>query len=149
MLADREPFKVSGLTLNEAAAEKILGWCLKEDLDKHLGDLAILARDHREELDRARVVDLVAEKFKREKKAPETRSLYLGFDTPVDLTRVFLAEDRLERLRAGWASGIGTRVWLRPTEMHKEQSIAEPENVEALIREYWAEAIEALPSDLG
>jgi hypothetical protein len=52
LLSDSTPFPVTGLTLNEAAAEKILAWCLKEDLGKHLADLAILARDHHAEIDR-------------------------------------------------------------------------------------------------
>lgn len=136
---------MSGLTLNEVAAEKILAWCLKEDLDKHFADLAILARDHPAEIDRGRVVELVAEKFNRERRATETRNLYEGLTNPADLTPRFLDEGRLERLRAGWSGMIGTRIWLRRNEQGNARSIADVANVEGLVREYWSDAVETLP----
>ncbi len=145
LLTDNTAFKVNGLTLNEAAAEKIVAWCLKEDLDKHFADLAILARDHPADIDRSRVIELVVEKFKRERTAAETRALYEGLTNPADLIPRFLNEDRLGRLRAHWSSGIGTRIWLQRNEQRNARSIVAAANVEALVREYWTEAVETLP----
>lgn len=144
LLSDNAPFEVTGLTLNEAAAEKILGWCLKEDLNKHFADLAILARDHQSEIDPARVVELVTEKFKREQRAAETRGLYDGLRVPSDLVPRFLDEKRMKRLRDGWSDSIGTQVWLRPSEQKQSCPITEVETVEKLVREYWAEPVESL-----
>lgn len=145
LLTDNTAFKVSGLTLNEAAAEKILAWCLKEDLSKHFADLAILARDHPAAIDRGRVVQLVAEKFERERRVAETRGLYEGLTNPADLVPRFLDEGRLERLRGAWSDSIGTRIWLRRNEQGNARSIVDVANVEGLVREYWSEAVETLP----
>jgi hypothetical protein len=144
LLTDSAPFPVSGLTLTEAAAEKILAWCLKEETVKHFGDLALLARDHQSQINRERAIELVAEKFESEKRAPETRGLYEGLDSPADLIPLFLDKERLANLRATWTDGIGTRIWLRPDERRLPRSIIDVENVETLVRESWAEAIEQL-----
>jgi hypothetical protein len=85
LLTDSTPFPVSGLTLTEAAAEKILAWCLKEETFKHFGDLALLARDHQLVIDRNRAIELVAAKFEDERNAPETRALYDSLESPADL----------------------------------------------------------------
>lgn len=148
LLAEHPRFKVNGLTLNEAAAEKILGWCLKEDLPKHLSDLALLARDHSRQIDRDRVMALVAEKFTREKKDAETKALYEDFDAPCDLNRAFLDPEKLRPLHRSWESYLGTQIWLRPDEHRNPTSIERAENVEALVRGYWAEPMENLPTKL-
>lgn len=139
-------FKVNGLTLDEAAAEKILGWCLKEDLAKHLSDLALLARDHGGEIDRANVMNLVAEKFAREKRDGETKALYESFTAPSDLNHVFLDAEKLESLHRSWERRLGNQFWLRPEEHRHPQSITSSENVETLVRGFWAEAMETLPA---
>lgn len=139
-------FKVNGLTLDEAAAEKILGWCLKEDLGKHFSDLALLARDHGGEIDRANVMALVAEKFAREKRDGETKALYDGFAAPCDLNNVFLNSARLHSLHRSWEQSLGNQIWLRPDEYRHPQSISHSENVETLVRNFWAEAMETLPT---
>ena len=144
LLSDSAPFEVTGLTLEEASAEKILAWCLKEDLGKHFADLAILARDHQAEIDTGRVIELVAEKFQREKKAAETRGLYEDLGDPSDLTPLFLDEERMRRLRAEWAGSIGARIWLRPSEREQARPITDFENVETLVREFWAEPVAGL-----
>lgn len=144
LLTDDTRFPVTGLTLSEAAAEKALAWCLKEQTFKHFGDLALLARDHQAGIDRDHAIELVAEKFKKEKKAPATKGLYKGLKTPADLIPRFLDERRLAELRASWTTGIGTLIWLRPDERKVARSIVDPANVEELVREYWGEAIERL-----
>ncbi len=144
LLSDNTPFPISGLTLTEAAAEKILAWCLKEETFKHFGDLALLARDHQIAIDRGRAIELVAAKFEDEKEAPETKGLYKDLDSPADLVPRFLDDQRLTELRSTWSAGIGTRIWLRPNEQRVARSIVDPANVEALVREYWGEAVEQL-----
>lgn len=139
-------FKVNGLTLDEAAAEKILGWCLKQDLAKHLSDLALLARDHGDQIDRANVMNLVAEKFARERRDGETKALYDGLTAPCDLNNVFLDSERLRSLHRSWEQSLGNQIWLRPEEHRHPQSITNPENVETLVRDFWAEAMETLPT---
>jgi hypothetical protein len=146
LLTGPSSFKVNGLTLDEAAAEKILGWCLKEDLVKHLSDLALLARDHEGEIDRANVMALVAEKFARERNAGETRGLYDGLEAPCDLNRLFLAPERLSSLHQSWEQRLDTLIWLRPEEHRHPQSIVSAENIEALVRGFWAEAMDTLPT---
>lgn len=144
LLTDSTPFPVSGLTLTEAVAEKILAWCLKEETFKHFGDLALLARDHQLAIDRNRAIEIVAGKFEKEKKAPETKGLYKELEHPADLVPRFLDEQRLSELRASWSDGIGTRIWLRPNERKVARSIVDPANVEELVREYWGDAVEGL-----
>jgi hypothetical protein len=144
LLSDSAPFEVAGLTLNEAAAEKILAWCLKEDLGKHFADLAIIARDHQSAIETSRVIELVAEKFEREKKAAETKRLYEDLHKPSDLTPLFLDEGRMKRLRAGWDAAIGTQIWLRPSERKQSRPITDFKNVETLVREFWAGPVESL-----
>jgi hypothetical protein len=147
LLADDEPFKVNGLVLDEVAAEKIIAWCLKDEHYKHLADLALLARDHRHELDRNRVADLIVQKFEHERDAMETRIAYRAraLRVPIDLQRSFLAPERLAAVHAGWADQVGVSIWMRPEEQRRHRSLTDSRNVEALVREYWAEVVTALP----
>jgi len=50
MLAGERRFSVMGLSLEELAAEKVLGWASK-DQSRHYIDLAYIARDHRSAID--------------------------------------------------------------------------------------------------
>jgi Nucleotidyl transferase AbiEii toxin, Type IV TA system len=148
LLIDDAPFKVNGLVLDEVAAEKVIGWCVKEELHKHLADLALLARDHRDELDRARVADLIAQKFELEREAMETRVAYerLGLKVPADLNRYFLETKRLEAVHSTWKGQLGTSIWVRREERNEDVSITDPANVESLVREYWADIVAGLPT---
>jgi predicted nucleotidyltransferase component of viral defense system len=79
LLARESTFKVQGLSLNELAAEKLLGWCSK-DLAKHFVDLAYIAREHPADIDHELVARLVAQKFAHEGKQGRYRAL--------DVTRI-------------------------------------------------------------
>ena len=48
-------------------------------------------------------------------------------------------------MHAAWRAQLGVTVWLRPEERRRSASIADSANVEALVRDYWAEAMRALP----
>jgi hypothetical protein len=65
MLADASSFQVLGLSLEELAAEKVLGWASK-DLPKHYIDLAYIARNHASTMSLDRSGELIVEKFERE-----------------------------------------------------------------------------------
>lgn len=147
LLVDDVPFKVNGLVLDEVAAEKIIGWCVKEELHKHLADLALLARDHRDRLDPDRVADLIAQKFEVERVAMETRVAYdrLGLRAPADLNRYFLEPARLEAVHSTWKQQLGTSIWVRREERNEDVPITDSANVEALVREYWADIVAGLP----
>ena len=147
LLLDDEPFRVNGLVLDEVAAEKVIAWCVKAEHHKHFADLALLARDHRHELDRSRVRDLIVHKFEEERKAMETRMQYraLGLAAPADLNKYFLDAARLRAMHRDWKDQLGLSIWLRPEERRRPRAITDSANVEALVREYWGEAIAALP----
>lgn len=147
LLVDDEPFRVNGLVLDEVAAEKIIAWCVKPEHHKHFADLALLARDHPHELCPERVSELIVQKFTEERTAMESRMQYraLKLNVPADLNRYFLDAKRLRAMRAGWADQLGLSIWLRPEERRRPRSIADPANVEALVREYWGDVVAALP----
>lgn len=148
LLVNNQPFLVNGLVLNEVAAEKVLGWCVKDELYKHFADLALLARDHAPELDPATVADLICQKFYEERDAMETRMLYRerGLSTPADLNKYFLDPARLEAMHAQWRNQRGVTIWVRPEELRHGKSITQSANAEALVRDYWAEMVEGLPA---
>jgi predicted nucleotidyltransferase component of viral defense system len=73
LLAGDDPFRVQGLSLDELAAEKVLGWCTK-DLAKHFVDPAYLKREYDARLDYAKMASLVARKFNAERASGGTAS---------------------------------------------------------------------------
>ncbi len=82
LLANDSSFPINGLTRNELAAEKLLGWCSKP-LSKHLVDLAHLAREHHEHISHEQVAKLVHRKFEMEKGARRYRDAAIR--SPADL----------------------------------------------------------------
>jgi hypothetical protein len=99
LLAEHNTFKVQGLSLNELAAEKLLGWCSK-DLPKHLVDLAYIAREHPAEIDHELVAWLLRSSPTRADEAvtaswasPAWPSSPAASPTAGDWTRSCTAED--------------------------------------------------------
>ncbi len=99
LLAADSSFPINGLTRNELAAEKLLGWCSKP-LGKHLVDLAYLAREHAEHINHGNVADLVRQKFAKEKGAYRYRQA--GIRSVSDLPGAFTRADKLVELRRDW-----------------------------------------------
>jgi hypothetical protein len=85
---------VSVFGVDELAAEKIVAWCLKDDMARHYVDLAVLARDHAAAINCERVLELVRQKFELERRALESQGRYrsLGLRTPSDLRALHTRE---------------------------------------------------------
>jgi predicted nucleotidyltransferase component of viral defense system len=120
-LADERAFKVRAISLAEAAAEKIIAWCIKGK-PKHFHDLAFIARED-PTIDHAHVAGMVAHKFAAEREAQETREEYTARNlvTPRDLERYWKPERRMNHLRAKWADELGTEIILDLDEQDRSQ----------------------------
>jgi predicted nucleotidyltransferase component of viral defense system len=143
LLAVDWAFAINGLTRNELAAEKLLGWCSKP-LPKHLVDLAYLARDHADDIDRNKVADLLARKFDQEKSARRYRDV--GIRSLPDLRRVFALEQKLTDLHEEWERFATDELLLLPTELARDQMVAltSAENVERQALEFWIPLLDGL-----
>jgi hypothetical protein len=75
LLAENQTFEVSGLSIEELAAEKILGWVLRR-LPKNYVDLAIIGHRYGTELDQSEVVRCLGLKVEIERSHPELRRPY-------------------------------------------------------------------------
>jgi Nucleotidyl transferase AbiEii toxin, Type IV TA system len=130
LLARDQRFEVNGLTRDELAAEKTLAWCSKP-LSKHFVDLAYLAREHHEQIDREKVANLVRRKFKAEGRS--RRYPALGIRRPGDL-----GED--------WERIIGAELLFLPSESDKppEQTLTDPSNVERICLDFWQPTLDLL-----
>jgi hypothetical protein len=101
LLAGDDRFRVQGLSLEELAAEKVLGWCSK-NLAKHFVDQAYLKREYDGRLDYAKIASLVAHKFSTE--MGEGRYRELGIDSLAKLGPQFISQERIDDLvRQDWA----------------------------------------------
>lgn len=139
-------FEVHGLCVEEVAAEKVLGWCVKPFLSKHLVDLALLARDHGDILNMEHVQSYIREKFRSEAKADETagRYRYLRLTKPADLYPRFADPAKLQQLRERWDDELDRRVWLVKAEKDKDPGLADAETVLRLVEETWNPVVAGL-----
>jgi len=120
LLATDNSFPINGLTRDELAAEKLLGWCGKP-LSKHLVDLAYLAREHHEHIDRENVAKLVVQKFEKEKAARRYRDAGIG--SPRDLRSAFVRDEKLKGLREDWERFATTELLFLPGELAEDASV--------------------------
>jgi hypothetical protein len=143
LLARDQRFEVNGLTRDELAAEKTLAWCSKP-LSKHFVDLAYLAREHHEHIDREKVADLVRRKFKAEGRS--RRYPALGIHRPGDLVRFFADPGKLRGLREDWERLIGAELLFLPSESDRpsEQTLTDPSNVERICLDFWRPTLDLL-----
>jgi len=104
MLAGESRFSVMGLSLEELAAEKVLGWASK-DQSRHYIDLAYIARDHRSVLDADKAATLICEKFARERHSGRYRRIRnVG-----ELAGTFSAPARIKRIHDSWEEDLVNR----------------------------------------
>jgi hypothetical protein len=143
LLAADNSFAINGLTRDELAAEKMLGWCSKP-LPKHLVDLAYLARKHHEHIDHENVAGLVKRKFSEESGAWRYRDS--GIRSTADLVARFARQDKLQELRADWERFSTTELLLLPGEVAEDQSVTlvKVENVERQAIEFWQPTLDLL-----
>jgi predicted nucleotidyltransferase component of viral defense system len=143
LLATDNSFPINGLTRNELAAEKLLGWCGKP-LPKHLVDLAYLAREHYEYIDHKRVAGFVATKFSGEKGAQRYREA--GIRATADLTAAFTKASKLRDLRDDWARFSTTELLVLPGEQAEsaDTTLLKVENVERQAIEFWQSTLDLL-----
>jgi Nucleotidyl transferase AbiEii toxin, Type IV TA system len=133
MLAGEHRFSVMGLSLEELAAEKVLGWASK-DQSRHFIDLAYIARDYRGVLDGDKAATLICGKFEREKSSGRYRNIR----TANQLAGAFLAPERIKRIRDSWTDDLGTQILFLPEEADRtEGSLMDFANVERYINEIW------------
>jgi predicted nucleotidyltransferase component of viral defense system len=140
LLAERGTFKVQGLSLNELAAEKLLGWCSK-DLAKHLVDLAYIAREHAVAIDHELVARLVAQKFAHE----GTRGRYraLGITRVAQLPDRFIDRRRLDEVMHG--QGLDDLFFaLAEQQRAEDQTLTSTANIERLALGFWEGTLELL-----
>ena len=132
-LAGESRFTVMGLSLEELAAEKVLGWASK-DQSRHYIDLAYIARDHRNVLDDDKAATLICKKFEREKNGGRYRRIR----TVSELASAFSASARVKRIRDSWSDDLGTQILFLPEEEERaESSLADFANVERYVNEVW------------
>jgi predicted nucleotidyltransferase component of viral defense system len=145
LLARDEVFEVNGLTRDELSAEKILAWCSKP-LAKHFVDLAYVAREHHEHVDREKVADLVRRKFKVEGRS--RRYTAVGIRRPADLVRAFADTAKLRNLREDWEQLIGSELLFLPNEhaTPPAETLTSPQNVERICLEFWQPTLDLLAS---
>jgi hypothetical protein len=143
LLASDASFPINGLTRDELAAEKLLGWCSKP-LPKHLVDLAYLAREHHEHISHENVASLVVEKFRKEKSARRYRDA--GISSPADLVAAFIKPARLRELRNEWTRFSSTELLFLPGELAEQESatLMKVENVERQAIEFWQQTLDLL-----
>ncbi len=143
LLACDNTFEVNGLTRDELSAEKILGWCSKP-LSKHFVDLAYLAREHHEHIDRANVADLVRRKFKAEGRS--RRYTAIGIRRPADLARSFADASKLRDLSESWERLVGTELLFLPSERAKPSAhtLTDHQNVQRICLEFWHPTLDLL-----
>lgn len=143
LLASDNRFPINGLTLDELAAEKLLGWCGKP-LPKHFVDLAYLAREHHEAIRHEHVAELVSQKFAKEKGARRYRDA--GIRCTADLQYVFGKEDKLGDLREDWERFSTTELLFLPGELGEDADLTlmKVENVERQALEFWQATLELL-----
>jgi predicted nucleotidyltransferase component of viral defense system len=144
LLATDSTFAVNGLTRNELAAEKLLGWCSKPLLAKHFVDLAYLAREHARHIDHEKVAGLVREKFSKEKGADRYRRL--GIRTTADLVAGFAEPTKLAGMRRDWKRFSETELLLLPHELSQpaDVTLSEVADVERQAVEFWEPTLELL-----
>lgn len=142
MLAGSSRFQALGLSLEELAAEKVLGWASK-DLPKHYIDLAYIARNHASTMSLDRSGELIVKKFERERQ----QRRYRGVNSIRQLAEAFNARDRIDAIRRGWDEALGNNILFLPSEVERENgSLAIFENVERHIDEVWVPLLERLSS---
>lgn len=133
MLARDSRFSVMGLSLEELAAEKVLGWASK-DQSRHYIDLAYIARDYGSELDVSKAATLICEKFAREAHGGRYRRIR----NVSELASTFSAPARVELIRDSWADDLGTQILFLPEEEDRtDGSLADFANVERYVNEVW------------
>jgi len=143
LLARDDTFEITGLTRNELSAEKLLGWCSKP-LSKHFVDLAYVARDHHEHVDREQVANLVRRKFEVEGGSRRYREL--GIRRPSDLVRLFADPKKLRNLSDDWDRLMGAELMFLPGEIQKPpiETLTDPENVVRICLEFWQPTLDLL-----
>jgi predicted nucleotidyltransferase component of viral defense system len=140
LLAEDSTFKVQGLSLNELAAEKFLGWCSK-DLAKHIVDLAYIAREQAVSIDHELVTRLIAEKFAHEGRRGRYRDL--GITRVSQLAGRFTERERLDVVLH--RQGL-TDLFFALAEQHRaeDQTLTNTANVERLALVFWEPTLELL-----
>jgi predicted nucleotidyltransferase component of viral defense system len=143
LLAADNTFPINGLTRDELAAEKLLGWCSKP-LPKHLVDLAYLAREHHEHIDHDNVTRLVRSKFAKEKGARRYRDA--GIRSTGDLVTAFAKPRKLNDLRDDWQRFSTTELLFLPGERAErdDTTLLKVENVERQAIEFWRPTLDRL-----
>ena len=133
LLAENSAFEVQGLSLNELAAEKLLGWCSK-DLAKHLVDLAYLAREHPAAIDHELVARLVTQKFAHEGGRGRYRAQ--GVSRVAQLPGRFTDRRRLEEVlhRQGLSDLFFA---LGEQQRPNDQTLTSTANIERLALGFW------------
>lgn len=138
LLAQDNRFPVQGLSREELAAEKVLGWASK-DLPKHIVDLAYLEREWGAgDLEYDRIGDLVRRKFTGERHYGRYRARGIG--RVADLAGAFCDPDRLRlHLHGDYARLVGDELLFLPPEQERpgDQTLTAAANVERLGLAFW------------
>jgi predicted nucleotidyltransferase component of viral defense system len=145
LLSGESTFEVQGLSLNELAAEKLLGWCSK-DLPKHLVDLAYIAREHPASIDHQLVARLVTEKFAHEGHRGRYRTL--GIASVGQLPERFADRRRLDEVmhRRGLEDLFFS---LAEQQRAADQTLTSTTNIERLTRDFWKSTLTLLSETAG
>jgi len=143
-LEPEQAFQTNGLNLNEVAAEKVIAWGVK-DLAKHFVDLAWMARDQEDLLDPDELVRVIAEKFWREKRADETKSIFASLKGPRGLlSRFDPSKDGLVGLRKRWGADVQRALSFSPSEYEHDKSVTDPAHAFELIDGFWMPILKRL-----
>ena len=136
LLAGDDRFVVQGLSLEELAAEKILGWCTK-DLAKHMVDLAYVQREFGDSLDYEKIGSLVRRKFAAER--GQGRYRMLGIDGLGKLGPRFGDQGRIDQvIHRDWARLGAEGILFLPKEAARtEQSLTVAGNVVNNAQAFW------------
>jgi Nucleotidyl transferase AbiEii toxin, Type IV TA system len=139
LLSEPSHFSVQGLTRNELAAEKVLGWCSK-DLAKHFTDLAYLKREHGGFLDYERIAFLIRKKFEHERR--DRRYALRGITTVGGLGGAFTDKERIrDFIHGDWARLATDEIFFLPHELGRiaDERLSDSANVEAFALAFWTD----------
>lgn len=146
MLADESTFEVSGLTLNELAAEKIIGWALRGE-PKHYADLGLIGRDHVSHIDADKVEDFTRRKIASERQMEATRSFYVakGVRGPADLAKHFRSPALAGRLhQRNWENVLGADLAFMAEEEEEAEPFTDVQNVKKVVESVWGPVLDRL-----
>lgn len=136
---DEPEFDVPAVTLEEQLCEKLIGYSMKH-YNKHIVDLAIAARQWKDNFDPDRVLEIFVQKAKAEK----TRD-------PERFKNIHRVSDFLPRFKDGQKEKLMLKQWRDADKelffVSDERDLQDPTQVLELAKGFWVPILDSLPDE--